>query len=101
MEDAAETPQSEENNQENDQSGNLNDSNGKKERTLAGAYRFLMLGGGFFEIVLGVGIFLVVNLLLVEQISLAYPYITPDLLLFLQIWGAAGMVVPGTLLVIG
>ncbi len=72
-----------------------------KEKTLAGYYRWLMLGGGFFQVILGVGILLVVNLLVLEQISLAYPYITPTLITILEAYGIAGMAVPGSFLVVG
>ncbi len=60
-----------------------------------------MLGGGFFQIILGVGILLVVNLLILEQISLAYPYVTPTLITILEVYGIAGMAMPGLLLVVG
>lgn len=81
----------------------IDDRNPKspKEKTLAGYYRWLMLGGGFFQVILGVGILLVVNLLLLEQISLAYPYVTPTLITILEVFGIAGMAVPGSLLVVG
>ena len=72
-----------------------------KVKTLAGYYRWLMFGGGLFQIILGVGILLVVNFLLIEQISLLYPYVTPTLLNILEVYGIGGMVVPGTLLVVG
>ncbi len=72
-----------------------------KEKTLAGYYRWLMLGGGFFQVILGVGILLIVNLLLIEQISLAYPYLTPALITILEIYGIVGMAIPGIFLVVG
>ncbi len=83
------------------QKNDVNDQRSPKEKTLAGYYRWLMLGAGFFQAILGVGILVLVNLLLVEQISLAYPYLTPTLITVLEIYGIAGMAIPGFFLLVG
>ncbi len=85
----------------NAQKNENKDITSPKPKTLAGYYRWLMLGGGFFQVILGVGILLVVNLLVLEQISLAYPYVTPTLITILEVYGIAGMAIPGCLLVVG
>ncbi|MHA1730452.1 MAG: hypothetical protein ACTSU5_00830 [Promethearchaeota archaeon] len=69
------------------------------ERSLAGHYRWLMLGGGSFQLVLGLGILLVVEFLLVEQIDIAYPYLNQSLVVGMEVLAYLGFVAPGAVLV--
>ncbi|GAB4312501.1 MAG: hypothetical protein Kow0069_13210 [Promethearchaeota archaeon] len=67
-------------------------------RSLAGHYRWLMFGGGLFQATLGLGLLFLVEVLLVEQIQIAYPYLNQGLILGLEAYAAAAMLVPGALL---
>lgn len=71
------------------------------DRTLAGSYRWLMFGGGFLQLVIGLGLVFLVEFILIEQISLAYPYLSINLLIGLELFAILGLVVPGGLVFVG
>ncbi len=69
------------------------------DRSLAGHYRWLMWGGGFFQVVLGLGLIFLVELVLIEQIDIAYPYLNQTLVTGIEIF-AVIQIIGGMILIL-